>query len=78
MKNFMILAVSTVLVSGCATFVKGGEEYLSEDYYLKREAELQKAYDACLKRTGNDEAKCKPEKDELLQQQEWNEMEESG
>ena len=51
---------------------------MSEDYYLKKEAELKTAYEACLKRNGNVESKCSKEKSDLLQQQEWNEMEESG
>lgn len=78
MKNLLLISALAAFFAGCAAAVKDGEQYFSGDYYLQREAELQKAYDACLKRTGNNKAQCAKEKDELLQQQEWNEMEESG
>jgi hypothetical protein len=78
MRNLLLLLILCIFFSGCTSFVKGTENYMSEDYYLKKEAELKTAYEACLKRNGNVESKCSKEKDDLLQQQEWNEMEESG
>lgn len=78
MRKLMVIAALGMMVSGCAGALKDTRHYLSTDDALQKEAELKKAYSACLKRNGNDEARCGKEKDELLQQQEWNELEESG
>ena len=74
----ILLSASAAMLSGCMAGIDGVKEYMSEDYYLNKEAELQKAYDLCRKRDGNAESKCRKEKEDLLQQQEWNEMEESN
>jgi hypothetical protein len=78
MRRLMGIACLAIMVSGCAGALRDTEEYFSTDDALKKEADLKKAYSDCLRRTGNNGAKCKKEKDDLLEQQEWNEMEESG
>jgi hypothetical protein len=78
MRKLVVIAALGMMVSGCAGALQGAKHYMSTDDALQKEAELKKAYSACLKRNGNDETRCKKEKDELLEQQEWNEMEESG
>lgn len=78
MKTAIVLSASLAALCGCASGIEGVKNYMSEDYYLNKEAELRKAYDLCRKRNGDAEAKCRKEKEDLLQQQEWNEMEESN
>jgi hypothetical protein len=78
MLKFTGVAAIAILLAGCMMLFESGKEYMSHDAALEKEAALQKAYDQCLKRNGHSEAKCGKEKNDLLQQQEWNEMEESG
>ncbi|SMF96278.1 hypothetical protein SAMN02949497_3670 [Methylomagnum ishizawai] len=73
MKKIVGLIAALALVSGCATPAKNTNK---DDYYAKENA-LRKDYQQCLKKAGKGAAECQDEKDRLLEQMEWNLLDES-
>ncbi len=73
MHKFVGIIAALVLVSGCAVSTKNANK---DDYYAKENA-LRKAYKECLARAGKGAAECQDEKDRLLEQMEWNLLDES-
>ena len=72
MYKLAAIIVAAVLVSGCAAPAKNRSQ---NDYYAKETA-LRNAYQDCIKREGKGSPKCSKEKDELLEQIEWNLLDE--
>ncbi|BBL76139.1 hypothetical protein [Methylomagnum ishizawai] len=73
MQRTVGLVIALILISGCAVPTKNANK---NDYDAKEDA-LRKAYQACLKKAGKGAAECQDEKDRLLEQMEWNLLDES-
>jgi hypothetical protein len=59
-----------LLLPGCT--------YMYTDNDLAEETARKKAYDQCLRKAGGDQSRCRKAKADLLEQEEWEYMEESG
>lgn len=64
------LAAVGFLLAACS----GIQSDLSRDGELDEEYRLKKAYEDCLKRSAKEGIDCTRQKNELLQEQEWNAM----
>lgn len=70
MRNRFCLLLLSVPLSGCAGFLAD----MSSDGELNEEYRLKHAYAECQKRSAQDGTDCSKIKNDLLQEQEWNEM----
>jgi hypothetical protein len=69
-RNLMFLLALAGFMGGCSGFSAD----MSADGELNEEYRLKKVYADCLKRSANDGTDCSKEKNDLLQEQEWNAM----
>ena len=71
MMDLAKLSMTLVLgLAGCAGF----KADMSSDGELNEEYRLKKVYADCLKRSAKEGTDCSKEKDDLLEEQEWNAM----
>ncbi len=68
MNRFISIVIASFCISGCVSIVMSPS---SEDIV----ASLKKDYESCLMRTGNDSTQCVKEKDRLLQEEKWQDLE---
>ena len=70
MRMITSLIALALLISGCTGLMQD----LSADGELNEEYRLKKVYADCRKRSAQDGTDCTKEKNDLLQEQEWNAM----